>query len=397
MSAAKGKYGTTGKQAREDLAELGSKVMEDIQHGKFLLHVKRDLHDLYHFYLDEESRARLGRMGRIKRFLAMSWWLLKALILKLSPVRRIMLLFSIWLILMGDISFSYAASDMSLSFHFSKLGYLVLLVVLMLELKDKLLARDELAVGRAVQLALMPCESPDISGWDLWLYTRPANDVGGDLVDFLPLENGAAGLVLGDVSGKGLGAALLMAKLQATLRAYAADAEGEGALADMGARVNRVLCRDGLANRFATLLILRVEPDSGHVRFMNAGHMPPLAFSAGELERHPPVAPLLGVLPEARFVEQEVDISEGGVLVAYSDGLTEAMNQGEDFFGEDRLLDLIPALADLSARDAGRRLLTAVDAFIGEERPSDDLSLIVLKRSPATLPDSECGPALNTL
>jgi sigma-B regulation protein RsbU (phosphoserine phosphatase) len=335
-------------------------------------------------------------MGRFKRAVAMSWWLMKALILKLSPVRRLMLIVSIWLILMGDLSFSYSAADVNMSFHFSKVGYLVLLVVLMLELKDKVLARDELAVGRAVQLALMPCESPDIAGWDVWLYTRPANDVGGDLVDFLPLQNGAAGLTLGDVSGKGLGAALLMAKLQATLRAYAVDAEGEGALADMGGRVNRVLCRDGLANRFATLLILRAEPDSGRVRFMNAGHMPPLVLSAGEVKRHPPVAPLLGVLPDARFAEQEVDLTAGDLLVAYSDGLTEAMNGAEDFFSEERLLALMPSLAGLEAKEAGRRLISAVDAFIGEERPSDDLSLILLKRSPGGLPDDPCGPIPGT-
>jgi sigma-B regulation protein RsbU (phosphoserine phosphatase) len=298
---------------------------------------------------------------------------------------------------MGDLSFSYGAADVSLSLHLSKVGFLVLLVVLMLELKDKVLARDELAVGRAVQLALMPCESPDIAGWDVWLYTRPANDVGGDLVDFLPLKNGAAGLSLGDVSGKGLGAALLMAKLQATLRAYAGDTEGEGALADMGARVNQVLCRDGLANRFATLLILRAEPDSGRVRFMNAGHMPPLVLSAGEVKRHPPVAPLLGVLPEARFAEQEVNLAEGDLLVAYSDGLTEAMNRSEDFFGEERLLALVPALAGLAAKEAGRRLISAVDAFIGEERPSDDFSLILLRRGPGSFPDDPCGPALNAL
>jgi hypothetical protein len=121
------------------------------------------------------------------------------------------------------------------------------------------------------------------------------------------------------------------------------DAEGEGALADMGGRVNRVLCRDGLANRFATLLILRAEPDSGRVRFMNAGHMPPLVLSAGEVKRHPPVAPLLGVLPDARFAEQEVDLTAGDLLVAYSDGLTEAMNGVEDFFSEERLLALMPS------------------------------------------------------
>lgn len=388
--------GGVGKQAARDLGDVGHAVMNDLKRGDFGRHLKRDLQDLYHFYLDDASRARLQGMGRIKRALAMSWWLMKALILKLSPVRRIMLLVSLWLIVMGDLSFSYAASDVSLSFHFSKVGYLVLLVVLMLELKDKVLARDELAVGRAVQLALMPCESPDIAGWDVWLYTRPANDVGGDLVDFLPMKSGAAGLTLGDVSGKGLGAALLMAKLQATLRAYAGEAEGEGALADVGARVNKVLCRDGLANRFATLLILRAEPNSGRVRFMNAGHMPPLVLSAGETRRHPPVAPLLGVLPDARFTEQEVELSAGELMVAYSDGLTEAMNGSEDFFSEERLLAIMPSLDGLGAKEAGRRLVSAVDKFIGEERPSDDLSLIVLRRVPAAPPDESREPSPGT-
>ncbi len=374
MAAKKSRKGKTSG----DVAALGRTVWSDLTRGDVERHLRRDLHDLYHFYLDEESRSRLQRMGRVKRWLSMAWWLLKSLILRLSPTRRLMLLLSIWLIIMGDVSFR--ASDVDMSFHISKLGYLVLLVVLMLELKDKLLAKDELAVGRAVQLALMPCESPPTPGWDVWLFTRPANDVGGDLVDFIPLTEGASGLALGDVSGKGLGAALLMAKLQATLRAFAPEAAGQGALATLAERVNRLLCRDGLANRFATLLVLRIEPGSGLVRLANGGHMPPLALIEGELRRLPPVAPLLGVLPEAKYVEQEVLLGPGDLLVAYSDGVTEAMDKDEQFYGEERLADLLPGLKGLSAREAGRRLLASVDTFIGEERPSDDLSLILLKR-----------------
>ncbi len=389
-------YGTTGQQAREDLAELGNRVIEDFQRGNLWRHVKRDLHDLYHFYLDEESRGRLQRMGRVKRALAVTWWLLKALILKLSPVRRLLLLFSMWLIVMGDISFKYGASNVDVTFAISKLGYVVLLVVLMLELKDKLLARDELAVGRAVQLALMPCESPDVEGWDVWLTTRPANDVGGDLVDFVPMGGESVALALGDVSGKGLGAALLMAKLQATFRAYIGEGVERGGLAGVGAKVNGLLCRDGLANRFATLLVLHLGNDGGTVRLLNAGHMPPIRFSAGEVHRLPPVAPLMGVLPAAAYVEQEMELGEGDLLVAYSDGLTEAMNGRDEFFGEERLMQLLPELADLTAREAGRAILKAVDAFIGEERPSDDLSLVILKRAPGqNIPASDCPPAVS--
>jgi len=334
-------------------------------------------------------------MGRVKRAFAMTWWLLKALILKLSPVRRLMVLFSMLLILMGDISLKSNEPVVELNFNFNLLGYFVLLVVLMLELKDKLLARDELAVGRAVQLALMPCESPDVRGWDLWLATRPANDVGGDLVDFVPMKEGAAALALGDVSGKGLGAALLMAKLQATFRAYIGEGDEMGALADVGSKVNRLLCRDGLANRFATLLLLRVGEGSGSVRLLNAGHMPPLVLSGGEVKRLPPVAPLMGVLPTAGYTEQTMELGDGDLLVAYSDGLTEAMNAKEEFFSEERLLEMMPTLAGLSARDAGRRLMQAVDQFIGEERPSDDLSLVILRRAQGGLPEDQCGPAVS--
>ncbi len=375
--------------AAEEIKGMGRTVLGDLQRGDLGLHFKRDLHDLYHFYLDDESRAKLQRMGRVRRVFSIAWWLLKSLILRLTPTRRLMLIVSIWLILQGD--FYFSNDQYELSFPFSKFGYLVLLVILMLELKDKLLARDELAVGRAVQLALMPHESPDIPGWDCWLFTRPANDVGGDLVDFMPLAEGASGLALGDVSGKGLGAALLMAKLQATLRSYAGDVKGEGTIAEMGGRVNRLLCRDGLANRFATLLFLRVEPESGTVRLLNAGHMPPLVLAGSEIRVLPPVAPLLGVLPAAAFVEQAVELAPGDLLVAYSDGLTEAMNRAEEFFGDERLLALMPKLEGLTAKEAGKRLLAAADAFIGDERPSDDLSLVILRRAI----EDRCEPAVN--
>ena len=109
-----------------------------------------------------------------------------------------------------------------ISIHFPTLGIAILLFILMLELKDKLLAREELEAGRAVQRALMPDSGPTIPGWDVSLFTRSANDVGGDLVDYVPLDDQRNGLVLGDVAGKGLPAALLMAKLQSTLRALAA-------------------------------------------------------------------------------------------------------------------------------------------------------------------------------
>jgi len=256
-------------------------------------------------------------------------------------------------------------------------GAFLLVCLLLLELKDKLLARHELEAGRSVQRALMPERCPSLAGWDVWLYTRPANDVGGDLVDCLELGPGRVGFTLADVAGKALPAALLMAKVQSTLRALATDAPS---LSDLAAKTNDILCRDGLPNRFATLLYFDLRADDGGARLVNGGHMPPVLVTSGgyhELQRGDMA---LGMMPGAAYREQHQDVKPGEMLVAYSDGLTEALNEAGEFYGEDRLRADFAQLASLSAKQAGERVLASVDAFIGPTRPYDDLSLIVLKR-----------------
>jgi sigma-B regulation protein RsbU (phosphoserine phosphatase) len=287
----------------------------------------------------------------------------------------LLVLLGILLFLFSHASFSIGQSQFQ--FDVRGIGFLLVLVVLMLELKDKLMAHGELAVGRAVQLALLPDRNPELSGWDAWLYTRPANDVGGDLVDYLPLEGKGVGLALGDVSGKGRGAALLRAKLQATVRALATETP---ILSELGSRLNAIFCRDQVSGRFATLVYLEVLPDRGSVRVLNAGHMPPLIVTDASVESLEPVAPPLGILPDARYEEQVLAGEPGSLLLVYSDGVTEARDRSGAFFGEDRLQDLLPRLRGMTAQAAGRRIVDVVESFVGEERLSDDLSLIVLKR-----------------
>jgi sigma-B regulation protein RsbU (phosphoserine phosphatase) len=246
----------------------------------------------------------------------------------------------------------------------------------MLELKDKLLARHELRAGRAVQQALMPGAAPAVAGWDVWLYTRPANDVGGDLVDTLAVGP-RTGLVLADVAGKALPAALLMAKVQATLRALATEVPSLAALAE---RTNTILCRDGLPSRFATMVYLDIEGESGRVRLVNAGHQPPIVVSGGRFHELQPGGMALGMMPGSTYTEQDIDLQPGEALVVYSDGVTEAMNDAGEFFGDDRLQALLSDPRPVSAEQYGRRLLASVDTFMGDTRPYDDLSLIIAKR-----------------
>jgi serine phosphatase RsbU (regulator of sigma subunit) len=354
---------------------VGKTILDDLRRGDLKRSFRRDIKDLYYFYLDEDARERLKAMGRGKRWFLRGWWLLKNLVLNLSPIRRIMLVISFWLVIQGPNSFSVGESHVNTDFR--GLAFALLLIILMLELKDKLVARSELEVGRKVQIALLPDGNPVLPGWDLLLFTRPANEVGGDLVDYLELKDNRLGLTLGDVSGKGLGAALLMAKLQATLWAVATDFRS---LSDLGSRLNAIFCRDGLPGRFATMIYLEIEPDSGSVRLMNAGHMPPICVKGNKLETLEPVAPPLGVIPGASYTEQQVELGRGDTLVVYSDGLTEATNANGDFFGEQRLIGLLEELRDSHPSAICTRLLSEVEGFIGEERYSDDLSLVILRR-----------------
>jgi hypothetical protein len=150
------------------------RILDDVQSSAFKKTVRGDLRDLYAFYLDEEARERLATTSRIKRWFLIGFWLIKGLILNLSPARRVLLLVSVWFFLQSHIGFTVGETNVRLDL--SIFGFLLLLLVLMLELKDKLLARNELEVGRTVQLALLPRDPPRLPGWDICLYTRPAND-----------------------------------------------------------------------------------------------------------------------------------------------------------------------------------------------------------------------------
>jgi sigma-B regulation protein RsbU (phosphoserine phosphatase) len=336
---------------------------------------RRTLAELEAFYLSAARRQRLAGMGTVRRWVYFAAWLLKSLFLRLTPVRRVLLLLG--LVFTVSFRFSASASGVQVS-NTPAAGIALVLLVLLLELKDKLLARDELAAGRAVQLALLPAHPPGLTGWDIHLYTRSANDVGGDLVDWQDLGEGCVGLAVADVSGKGLGAALLMARLQATLRALAPDV---AALPELGARANRIFRRDGLPNSFATLVYLELTAGRGTVTLLNAGHMPPLVLRRGSLDELPRGGPALGILPEVRFDEQRIDLQPGETLVVCTDGVTEAMNEAGDFFGEERLRPLVAPAAGLAAERVAARIVEAVDRFVGRAPAHDDVSLAVVRRT----------------
>lgn len=348
-------------------------VLQDLRPGEVPDSFRRGWRELYFFYLEPSRREELASLGWARRTFLLLSWLFKSLLRKLAPQRRIMLLAALLLFVLGWVEMVLIAG-----IEVRMLAFLILLVLLMLELKDKLVARSEIEIARQVQCSLLPTEHPHIPGWDVWSGTRPANDVGGDLVDYLDPGPGRHGLTLGDVAGKGMGAALLMAKLQATLRALAPDLED---LRDLGSRLNALLHRDGPSNRFATLFYLEVRPGSGAVRYLNAGHNPALVVRLGGMEKLAASATPLGMLPEVSYRESHIEMLPGDLFLAYSDGVTEAENSAGQEFGMSRLESLLPSLRSLPAAEVGRRVEAAVSRHLDGERPGDDLSLLIVRRT----------------
>ncbi len=356
--------------------KLSETLFEGFQRGDLHRTIRRDFRELKQFMLTEERQKRLESMGWFKRWLYFYWWLFKSLLLKLTPARRILLAVALLFLLLQD-NFNIGGGDVRISFHFTPVSIFLLLFVLMLELKDKLLAKEELEAGRAVQNALMPPRSPDVPGWRLWLFTRSANEVGGDLVDFIKISDTRFGISVGDVAGKGLRAALMAAKLQATLRALATDGSS---LKSFFAKLNRIFCRDCLPNMFASLVYVELQANSGTIRLVNAGHLPPIIIRGTRAEEMKKGGTALGLLSTAAFTESTLSLRRNDILLVYSDGFIEARNEAGEFFGEQRLLDLLPRVAVSSTDELGERIVAELDRFVGEARAADDLSMVIMKK-----------------
>ena len=366
---------TDNSSRQSDEPKMGKTILEDLKKGNFKTTITQDFKDLMEFYISEERKKRLEEMGVIKKYFFMFVWLMKSLFFKLTPVRRILIVISIVLITISDKT--GVNDNIQISHGTDLLGFILLLFVLMLELKDKLLAHYELQAGKYVQDELMPEQSPEIPGWSVWLYTRPANDVGGDLLDFLKVTDERYGIALGDVSGKGLRAALLMAKLQSTLRALLPDFVS---LSKLGTKINQIFFRDSLSNVFASMIYIELNPANGRISYINAGHMPPVVLKESSIEQLPKGDAALGIMNKAKYKENNLKLNKDELLIVYSDGITEARNEAGDFYGEERFLNLIKGFTKYTPQEAGNILLNEIEKFTLNTRPNDDVSIIILKR-----------------
>jgi serine phosphatase RsbU (regulator of sigma subunit) len=243
------------------------------------------------------------------------------------------------------------------------------------------LRRQELVLAGRVQASLLPDRLPEIPGWEIAVTWRPARETSGDFYDVVVLPDNRVGIVIADVVDKGMGAALMMALSRTLMRTYAADYPDEPE--KLLQVTNQRILMDVVAGMFITLFYGILEPSTGLLTYCNAGHMPPLIFfpGAGDVQQLPRTGIPLGIDVDTQWHRAVAQIPPGGVLLLYTDGITDAQNQSEEFYGEVRLIDLVHAHRERSSSTIRDALISSVYEFAGGQPQVDDITLMALTRS----------------
>ncbi len=247
------------------------------------------------------------------------------------------------------------------------------------ELEHKALEmQEELGMAEKIQMRLLPSEPPLIKGYDVAGASVPAFEVGGDYYDFIPLDGFGWALALGDISGKGLPAALLMANLQATLRGQVLQGRTSRQCLQW---CNKLLHLNTPVEKFATLFFGQLNPKTHRLTYGNAGHEHPFLIAKdGSIRRLKEGGLPLGILEDFDFIQEEVGLVSGDLLVIHSDGVTDMENPDGDTFGEARLKNLLLENRTLAAEELVRKIINTVQEYAGSAAPFDDLTVVVLRR-----------------
>jgi sigma-B regulation protein RsbU (phosphoserine phosphatase) len=238
----------------------------------------------------------------------------------------------------------------------------------------------ELEIAREVQERLFPQELPPIEGLEYYGACRPALGVGGDYYDFLELPDNKFGIAIGDVSGKGIGASLMMASLQASLRGQAIHCGSD--LAALMKHVNTLVYEASTSNRYATFFYAQLDLKTRQMIYVNAGHNPPFLIRAGgEVLTLEEGGAVVGMLPTmfVNYTQGEIQLAAGDLLVGSTDGITEAMNPQEEEWGEDSMLAELKIITEKSPEEILKHIVACADKFADGAKQHDDMTMIILK------------------
>jgi sigma-B regulation protein RsbU (phosphoserine phosphatase) len=343
----------------------------------------RTSYRLYSKDVEAKTPDGLTTQGRRMHVIKEFFW---AVFEKLTPARRVLLLLALILLLIPHAAIEYtgeAGKIQALEFDLHFWAGLLLLLLLMLEIADRVVMKRDLQIAREIQTWLLPGAPPQIPGLAIAYATRPANTVAGDYYDVFPRpgrtnEENRVVLAVADVAGKSIPAAMLMATFQASLKTLST---AQVALPELAANMNRYACGNSQGGlRFTTAFLAEYDPIRRTVDYINAGHNNPiLRRASGQIERLDVGGLPFGILPDAKYDSATVTLAPGDWLIIFTDGLIEAENARQDEYGEARLLAAIEAGQSVEPAEMLKRLLAEVDLFVGNTPQHDDVTCLLLK------------------
>ncbi len=373
--------------SKNSARQFWHRVTEGLALNQLWSQFEKDARSSYRLYsagldnLPEESR----RSRRVWQTAKALFW---AVLEKLTPARRVLLLLALILLFFPGGGLSYTNANNRIEVNGLDLrfwGGLLMFVVLLLELADRVVMKRDLEIAKDIQAWLLPGAPLQIPGYEIAYATRPANTVAGDYYDVILRPGRTPGegrilFVVADVAGKSIPAAMLMATFQASLRTLSSNG---GPLAELVAGVNRYSCSNTMGGvRFTTAFFAELDPATGDVAYVNAGHnVPILRKASGGLERLEAGGIPVGIFEGAAYQVGTTRLESGDWLVIFTDGVVEAVNTKDVEYGEPELIRLIDRESGSAPAEMLRSLMTGLDQFVGNTPQHDDITCLLLKRT----------------
>ncbi|MCU1296211.1 MAG: serine phosphatase [Acidobacteriaceae bacterium] len=367
------------------LNRFWQRVTEGMEISQLWKQFQADARSSYRLYqrdFDARAPQRTWRHNFFHTAQELAWAILE----KLTPARRVLLLLGILLLIFPAGGFSYQGKSGQVEireFDFHFFGGVLLFILLMLEIADRVVMKRDLEIARDIQKWLLPATPPAVPGLAIAFATRAANTVAGDYYDVFQrsmLEDTEPVFLMAvaDVAGKSIPAAMLMATFQASLKTLSAV---PCSLPDLVAGMNHYACTNSQGGlRFTTAFLAEFSSTSKNFSYINAGHNAPiLRRSSGTVERLSTGGVPLGILSNGQYESGNVVLESGDCLVIFTDGLIEAVNELEEEYGEQRLLNLLQAGAVSTPDELLRRMMSHVDIFVGPTPQHDDITCMVVK------------------
>ncbi len=344
------------------------RVTDGVDLNQLWKQFQSDARSSYRLYAQEVDSPRTPGIGKVKHFFKVAGQFFWAIIEKLTPARRVLLLIALVFLFWFGSAFW---------------GGLLMLVVVVLEVGDRVVMKRDLQIAKEIQAWLLPANPPQVPGLEIAFATRAANTVAGDYYDVFPRASsssrgGAFLIAIADVAGKSVPAAMLMATFQASLKTLASTA---GSLAELVGRMNTYACSNSQnGRRFTTTFLAEYDPASRRLTYVNAGHNAPiLRRQTGAIERLEVGGIPLGIQENVPYESGTVTLQSGDWLVIFTDGVIEAENVRTEEYGEARLLTMLHANVAVAPLMLLNTIMLDLDRFVGNAPQHDGVTLLLLR------------------